>query len=298
MHVNKALYTFSYTCLTAGVAGLLFAGIYLLVRFLNLFLQSKICLYFQGYDVLYFNLKSFVASYLLTGFISNIFEISVICTSTHCSDTKFYFSQPVGWCLWHQETDVHIWMDGNACIDDLYSDSMQHLANTNSWFLLERTAKQPCQSYKNMDLTSSLWLSYLPRDIWIWLVLYSLFSVEIDWCLSQAKRQRFNQLLPSIERICGPVLDPHSIQQYWRTWPIPSLCNWGYNSEVSLSFVHAGVKWRNIYIRNSASNLQTGMKRGVYIKYNSLWACKFLRWKSEIHVQLRGNLLLCGILDL
>ncbi|ONK78257.1 uncharacterized protein A4U43_C02F16290 [Asparagus officinalis] len=31
MHINKALYTFSYTCLTAGAAGLLLAGIYLLV---------------------------------------------------------------------------------------------------------------------------------------------------------------------------------------------------------------------------------------------------------------------------
>ncbi|ONK56303.1 uncharacterized protein A4U43_C10F6390 [Asparagus officinalis] len=31
MHINKALYTLSYTCLTTGAAGLLFAGIYLLV---------------------------------------------------------------------------------------------------------------------------------------------------------------------------------------------------------------------------------------------------------------------------
>lgn len=31
MHMNKALYTFSYTCVTAGTAGLLFAGIYVLV---------------------------------------------------------------------------------------------------------------------------------------------------------------------------------------------------------------------------------------------------------------------------
>ncbi|XVF16902.1 hypothetical protein REPUB_Repub10bG0071000 [Reevesia pubescens] len=31
MHVNKALYTFSYMCVTAGAAGFLFAGIYLLV---------------------------------------------------------------------------------------------------------------------------------------------------------------------------------------------------------------------------------------------------------------------------
>ncbi|CAK9133300.1 unnamed protein product [Ilex paraguariensis] len=31
MHVNKALYTFSYMCLTAGAAGVLFAGIYVLV---------------------------------------------------------------------------------------------------------------------------------------------------------------------------------------------------------------------------------------------------------------------------
>ncbi|KAK1259940.1 hypothetical protein QJS04_geneDACA021498 [Acorus gramineus] len=31
MHVNKVLYTFSYTCVTAGVAGLLFAGTYIMV---------------------------------------------------------------------------------------------------------------------------------------------------------------------------------------------------------------------------------------------------------------------------
>ncbi|KAJ6808548.1 heparan-alpha-glucosaminide N-acetyltransferase-like isoform X2 [Iris pallida] len=31
MHINKALYTFSYTCITAGTAGILFAGIYVLV---------------------------------------------------------------------------------------------------------------------------------------------------------------------------------------------------------------------------------------------------------------------------
>ncbi|KAK9011848.1 hypothetical protein V6N11_039927 [Hibiscus sabdariffa] len=31
MHINKALYTFSYMCVTAGAAGFLFAGIYLLV---------------------------------------------------------------------------------------------------------------------------------------------------------------------------------------------------------------------------------------------------------------------------
>ncbi|KAJ9180499.1 hypothetical protein P3X46_008731 [Hevea brasiliensis] len=31
MHINKALYTFSYMCVTAGAAGILFAGIYMLV---------------------------------------------------------------------------------------------------------------------------------------------------------------------------------------------------------------------------------------------------------------------------
>lgn len=31
MHVNKALYTFSYMCVTAGAAGFLFAGTYMLV---------------------------------------------------------------------------------------------------------------------------------------------------------------------------------------------------------------------------------------------------------------------------
>ncbi|KAK8672788.1 hypothetical protein V6N13_111149 [Hibiscus sabdariffa] len=33
MHINKALYTFSYMCVTAGAAGFLFAGIYLLCSF-------------------------------------------------------------------------------------------------------------------------------------------------------------------------------------------------------------------------------------------------------------------------
>ncbi|KAK9272153.1 hypothetical protein L1049_002524 [Liquidambar formosana] len=31
VHVNKALYSFSYTCITAGAAGILFAGVYVLV---------------------------------------------------------------------------------------------------------------------------------------------------------------------------------------------------------------------------------------------------------------------------
>lgn len=31
MHVNKALYTFSYTCVTAGAAGILFIAIYVMV---------------------------------------------------------------------------------------------------------------------------------------------------------------------------------------------------------------------------------------------------------------------------
>lgn len=31
MHINKALYTFSYMCMTAGSAGIIFAGIYLMV---------------------------------------------------------------------------------------------------------------------------------------------------------------------------------------------------------------------------------------------------------------------------
>jgi heparan-alpha-glucosaminide N-acetyltransferase len=30
--MNKPLYTLSYTCVTAGAAGILFAGIYVLVR--------------------------------------------------------------------------------------------------------------------------------------------------------------------------------------------------------------------------------------------------------------------------
>jgi len=31
MHLNKVLYSFSYMCFTAGVAGILFAAIYLMV---------------------------------------------------------------------------------------------------------------------------------------------------------------------------------------------------------------------------------------------------------------------------
>ena len=33
MHINKVLYSLSYTCVTAGAAGVLFVGIYLMVRF-------------------------------------------------------------------------------------------------------------------------------------------------------------------------------------------------------------------------------------------------------------------------
>jgi len=33
MHINKVLYSLSYMCVTAGAAGILFVGIYLMVRF-------------------------------------------------------------------------------------------------------------------------------------------------------------------------------------------------------------------------------------------------------------------------
>lgn len=35
LHMNKALYSLSYTCVTASAAGILFAGIYVLVRYRN-----------------------------------------------------------------------------------------------------------------------------------------------------------------------------------------------------------------------------------------------------------------------
>ncbi|XVE86422.1 hypothetical protein DITRI_Ditri18aG0033200 [Diplodiscus trichospermus] len=60
MHVNKALYTFSYMCVTAGAAGFLFAGIYLLVDgriFLTyiIFLIYLCCLFYMLFR---FNEKS------------------------------------------------------------------------------------------------------------------------------------------------------------------------------------------------------------------------------------------------
>lgn len=46
MHANKALYSFSYTCITAGASGVLFTGIYLMVRLLVLFYPFNFCFYF------------------------------------------------------------------------------------------------------------------------------------------------------------------------------------------------------------------------------------------------------------
>ena len=42
MHVNKALYTFSYMCVTAGAAGIVFTGIYMLVGILSSSTEEKI----------------------------------------------------------------------------------------------------------------------------------------------------------------------------------------------------------------------------------------------------------------
>nr|GMD59265.1 heparan-alpha-glucosaminide N-acetyltransferase-like [Ipomoea batatas] len=36
MRINKVLYSFSYTCVTAGTAGVVFAGVYIMVRYHNL----------------------------------------------------------------------------------------------------------------------------------------------------------------------------------------------------------------------------------------------------------------------
>lgn len=44
MHVNKALYTLSYMCVTAGAAGILFAGIYLMVGPLTHLILWSFCL--------------------------------------------------------------------------------------------------------------------------------------------------------------------------------------------------------------------------------------------------------------
>lgn len=46
LRMNKALYSLSYTCVTAGAAGILFAGIYVLVRCINesfFFLSNSDC---------------------------------------------------------------------------------------------------------------------------------------------------------------------------------------------------------------------------------------------------------------
>ncbi|KAK7259119.1 hypothetical protein RIF29_24717 [Crotalaria pallida] len=44
MHINKVLYSFSYTCVTAGAAGILFVGTYLMVRYLILSYFSHLLL--------------------------------------------------------------------------------------------------------------------------------------------------------------------------------------------------------------------------------------------------------------
>jgi len=138
MHINKALYTFSYTCLTAGAAGLFFAGTYLLVRFLIIFLLAYDHVVSQSFR-----------SILI---ISKMFNISVIthqCPFVLLLDSSHFISvaQTSGWCLWHKATNLHFWVDGSACADDLFSNSMQHLASSNPGFLLERTREQFGWSY-------------------------------------------------------------------------------------------------------------------------------------------------------
>lgn len=40
MHINKVLYSMSYTCVTTGVAGILFVGIYIMVRYFFYFFKK------------------------------------------------------------------------------------------------------------------------------------------------------------------------------------------------------------------------------------------------------------------
>ena len=78
MHVNKALYTFSYMCVTAGAAGFLFAGLYLMVGISNS--------------------SHTVATILLESFKHKYIHICGLCIDRWtCMDTDAQLSSWSGW---------------------------------------------------------------------------------------------------------------------------------------------------------------------------------------------------------
>ncbi|KAK3003600.1 hypothetical protein RJ639_019846 [Escallonia herrerae] len=69
MHINKALYTVSYVCITAGAAGILFAGIYVLVDMYG-YKRSIVVLEWMGMNalVIYILIACNILPVILQGF--------------------------------------------------------------------------------------------------------------------------------------------------------------------------------------------------------------------------------------
>lgn len=107
MHVTKALYTFSYMCVTAGSAGLLFAGIYLMVGSLTRLVPQKP-----------FCLRASISK--------NVHMFGLVYT---------------GGCVWIQTPSFCHGVDGETCLDDLYSRSLQHFACFFTGILLAESSK-------------------------------------------------------------------------------------------------------------------------------------------------------------
>ncbi|KAK2980052.1 hypothetical protein RJ640_000118 [Escallonia rubra] len=83
MHINKALYTVSYVCVTAGAAGILFAGIYVLVDMYG-YKRSIVVLEWMGMNALliYILIACNILPVILQGFYwgrpqNNIVSISI-----------------------------------------------------------------------------------------------------------------------------------------------------------------------------------------------------------------------------
>ncbi|KAK3015231.1 hypothetical protein RJ639_006869 [Escallonia herrerae] len=83
MHINKALYTVSYVCVTAGAAGILFAGIYVLVDMYG-YKRSIVVLEWMGMNalVIYILIACNILPVILQGFYwghpqNNIVSISI-----------------------------------------------------------------------------------------------------------------------------------------------------------------------------------------------------------------------------
>lgn len=103
IHINKALYSFSYTCVTTGAAGILLATIYLVVSFIN--------------------------SRALPVFIQ------LTCGRTLQILNRGYFL--VGGRVRMQEVYYGAPMDGNERVSDICSRSLQYSTTYSTRILLE-----------------------------------------------------------------------------------------------------------------------------------------------------------------